>query len=1103
MQMYHCTAAERLELSSAKVDGDSKEDNNGTDDPRAKLVKLSKAINNSKEVARRMGSEFAQLVFIFENVESRTDPSNDDEIMDPGYDKEKDHRTNAITPEMLVRRIVQHISSPEGMDMVDLNVDALLLLQKTIEDKEPWEEEFIDSNRISEDDATEREESYVEWQNNLNEWGVSAMIIEIISKSRSDKLIIATMELANNLLNGGNTEVQTVLYELLVEQKNVNFFKQMHERMHRGAQALKNKRKKRKYSRSKNLLADMDDEEEEFDPVRMELVGRMLQLFAEGHNNDMQNIMRDQGPLGFRSSYNLLDEAVNLLATAAKDEVTIKTMNDGDAEDLGMVLDFVIEVVQGPCTKNQELLVSSALVDVCKRLITADFERNMEIKADTVKEVKGNAVKSLAALLEGRSDKRVHQTLVDTIPPKIIRRRLVDVFDLYHDLKEEHYDEPDWDENFLDEGFDLLTMANALSAVDDDFQEAMSFKVDILLAESFYKDKREFQKQKLKIAEQKVFAKAHKFFHDRVKSIEISWDGNLDRIYFPIPSECAFMTDTVVESIKARIDYTSDDKKQLFAKEADNLYDQLQHYEKLHEYEVYRLLAGKRLARLKKGSYYLALMMNFVMLISLEKSNGFSNTVYKPFYMEHIQLGLGLVQVVTSCLVLFFLLSERAPLVYKKMERNMKTLKLELNDFSLSDLSANVVDAYNHFFNAFKTAIMGTSAILCVFVLLILRFPDMNFHVFWVLVVLIELVWCTKGLRNYFDQPMEPISFLFCCGYDILTTGDTLFYVIYVLCAFVGVIFNPIAYCFHLLDLVVMSASLQHVVKAITDPIESLSMTLILGVFVIYFFSMWAFFMFDGDTYNAESGVDECVTMIKCFFMFMHNGVLPGGGMGDYLSYGLGWQPWMSGNTFYDYEAYALRLFFDLAYFISVVVLLLNIIFGIILDTFGSLRENAKEKHELMIGFCFICGIEKNDFDDAAGGDSAKGFHPHITEEHNMWDYLFFLIYLKHKDKTEYTGAETYVSEKHQDDDTTWIPEKQAMSLQLDEELSEQQLYERSTGEIKDCFNSEMKVLDTAVKGIKRNFNNEMKSLTSVIEELSEQVNAMSRSFSSERKFLT
>ena len=48
--------------------------------------------------------------------------------------------------------------------------------------------------------------------------------------------------------------------------------------------------------------------------------------------------------------------------------------------------------------------------------------------------------------------------------------------------------------------------------------------------------------------------------------------------------------------------------------------------------------------------------------------------------------------------------------------------------------------------------------------------------------------------------------------------------------------------------------------------------------------------------FNAESGVDECRTMLRCFSTFMHNGLLSGGGIGDYVSYELGYQPFHSGR---------------------------------------------------------------------------------------------------------------------------------------------------------------------------------------------------------------
>lgn len=55
---------------------------------------------------------------------------------------------------------------------------------------------------------------------------------------------------------------------------------------------------------------------------------------------------------------------------------------------------------------------------------------------------------------------------------------------------------------------------------------------------------------------------------------------------------------------------------------------------------------------------------------------------------------------------------------------------------------------------------------------------------------------------------------------------------------------------------------------------------------------------------------------------------------------------------------------------------------------------------------CFICGIERYTFDR-----QAEGFENHITKDHNLWHYLYFIMYLKIKEKTEYTGPEQYVSE--------------------------------------------------------------------------------------------
>ena len=85
---------------------------------------------------------------------------------------------------------------------------------------------------------------------------------------------------------------------------------------------------------------------------------------------------------------------------------------------------------------------------------------------------------------------------------------------------------------------------------------------------------------------------------------------------------------------------------------------------------------------------------------------------------------------------------------------------------------------------------------------------------------------------------------------------------------------------------------------------------------------------------------------------------------------------------------------------------------------------------------CFICGIEKTKFDEAFQKRGIqKGFElEHIHHEHNMWDYLFFVMHLNHKDERDYTGAETFVASCIAEQDIGWVPTGRAMELIQKEE---------------------------------------------------------------------
>jgi inositol 1,4,5-triphosphate receptor type 3 len=82
------------------------------------------------------------------------------------------------------------------------------------------------------------------------------------------------------------------------------------------------------------------------------------------------------------------------------------------------------------------------------------------------------------------------------------------------------------------------------------------------------------------------------------------------------------------------------------------------------------------------------------------------------------------------------------------------------------------------------------------------------------------------------------------------------------------------------------------------------------------------------------------------------NGLIAGGGFGDFLL------P-MSYNS-ENAGRYAVRWVYDVFFFMVVKMAFLNIIFGIIIDSFAELRDNRKVMEEDMSTICFICGIERD-----------------------------------------------------------------------------------------------------------------------------------------------
>ena len=85
------------------------------------------------------------------------------------------------------------------------------------------------------------------------------------------------------------------------------------------------------------------------------------------------------------------------------------------------------------------------------------------------------------------------------------------------------------------------------------------------------------------------------------------------------------------------------------------------------------------------------------------------------------------------------------------------------------------------------------------------------------------------------------ISFTF-----LLSNSTFKYFLVYILLSVLGLRISPIFYSFHLLDVINRFATLKNVIQSVTTNKNQLLMTGMLGIIIIYIFSVFGFtFLFD------------------------------------------------------------------------------------------------------------------------------------------------------------------------------------------------------------------------------------------------------------------
>jgi len=265
------------------------------------------------------------------------------------------------------------------------------------------------------------------------------------------------------------------------------------------------------------------------------------------------------------------------------------------------------------------------------------------------------------------------------------------------------------------------------------------------------------------------------------------------------------------------------------------------------------------------------------------------------------------------------------------------------------------------------------------------------------------------------------------------------YYLPYISLCTLGLLWSPFCFVVTLFDMVVRSVLLQKVISSVTINKESLLKTFALVTVVIYHFSLAGQLFFRDDyTYHFLDGegnktsVDLCSSTLDCLMNTFYLG-LSYGGLAEALSdIRTEWHGDAS-------ETAVLRWFVDILFFIAVIVMLLNIIFGIVIDTFAEQRDQQNQINDNMENVCFICGIDRSTFDRK----HPISFEYHRRYEHNIWHYLSYIIHLRTRSKTDYTGPESYVAEMLDKQDLSFFPVLKTSSIAFEDQISNEVLLEQ------------------------------------------------------------
>uniref|UniRef100_A0A8C2L1S0 Inositol 1,4,5-trisphosphate receptor n=1 Tax=Cyprinus carpio TaxID=7962 RepID=A0A8C2L1S0_CYPCA len=905
--------------------------------------------------------------------------------------------------------------------------------------------------------------SLMEVQCHLDREGASDLVIDLIMNATSDRVFHESILLAIALLEGGNTIIQHSFFKRLTEDKNSEkFFRVFYDRMKAAQLEIKatvtvntsdlgNKRPTDNTPDTPQRVVVTDDtreqlleasavtkkaygsyrrdadpeeaygttdgdkgggdkgtEQGEMSPVIliMQPILRFLQLLCENHNRDLQNFLRCQNN---KNNYNLVCETLQFLdcicgSTTGGLGLLGLYINQHNVALINQTVESLTEYCQGPCHDNQNCIATHESNGI--DIIIALILNDINPLGRKRMDLVLELKNNASKLLLAIMESRHDSENAERILYNMRPKELVEVMKMAYQQGETEFEDEE-QENGEDHAASPRNVGHNI----------------YILAHQLSRHNKELQILLKPGGEDQAL----EYYTEHTAQIEIvRQDRTMEQIVFPVPNICSFLTN---ES-KLRVYYGTERDEQGskindFFLHADDLFNEMRWQKKLRVQPVL-YWCSRNMSFWSNVSFNLAVLINLLVAF-----------FYPLDAMSESSLDPSLSLLLWVCLLgsLGFVLMSPKP-----------------NAVRLLVISSVLQ--------------LGFSVGLQHMLTLLGAFNVCNKIVFMLSFV---------GNRGTFTR-----------GYRVMVMDkEFLFHLLYLLICTLGLFGHVFFYSLLLFDLVNREETLLNVIKSVTRNGRSIVLTAVLGLILVYLFSIVGYMFFKDDFIlevnripNGTLGnphshrhikanhkvmfilVDDveraCDSLWMCMITVLSHGLRSGGGVGDVLR-----KPSKGERLF------AARVVYDLLFFFLVIIIVLNLIFGVIIDTFADLRSEKQRKEEILKTTCFICGLERDKFDN-----KTVTFEEHIKEEHNLWHYLYFIVLVRVKDSTEYTGPESYVAQMIKEHNLDWFPRMRAMSLVSSDGEGEQ---------------NELRSLQEKLESTMRLVSNLTNQLTELKEQMTEQ----------------